>query len=339
MRTVQYLRAAFFAMFHPVFRFVSLSFLFGTLMLSYSCEKVIEVDIPEKAEGIVFEGRIESGSFPYVIISRSKSYFTPIVAASTALLEVLVDSAEVFITVDGQEYMLDRICLNDLPTEYQEQAQGLLGLETIPEDIQICVFASLNPALTGQPGKNYGFRAIVEGKEYRSSTKVPELVHLDSLWFKLDDDSEQFGIIWTKLDDPDTLGNNYFLWTKRMGRDSSFISVRSPSFDDRLFNGERFDMNMQRGRLFGQSEEAENNDDEDDEEKRRFRLGDTVVVKLGTTDSRVYRFWRTALAATQAGFNPFASPVTVISNIDNDGRGVWGGYGVTYDTIICIPVE
>ena len=304
------------------------------LMLFISCEKVIDVDIPLSAEGIVFEGKIESGSFPYVIISKSQGYFTPITTSATALAEVLVDSAEVYITVDGVEYMLDRICLSTLPPEYQEQAQGILGIGQLPDGFDICIYASLNPALTGVAGKTYHLRAIVEGEEYRSSTKIPELVSLDSLWFKLDiAESDTFGYIWAKLDDPDTLGNNYYLSTKRMGRDGNFIAVRGAGFDDRLFNSERFDFNMSRDDRFGDP------DDQNEEERGRYRTGDTVVVKLGTIENSVQRFWETAGAASRAGFNPFSSPVTVVSNIDNGGRGVWGGYGVTFDTIVCIPVE
>jgi hypothetical protein len=305
---------------------------FVGFVLFTSCEKVVDVDVPANAVGIVFEGKIESGSFPYVIISRSAGYFTPIGTSVTALAETLVDSAQVFITVDGMEYMLDRICLSSLPPEYQEQAQGILGLTQLPEGYDICIYASLDPALTGQPGKTYHMRAIVDGQEYRSSSKIPELVTLDSLWFKLDFDTDTFGVIWTKLDDPDTLGNSYYLWTKRLGRDGSYVSVSNSTFDDRLFNSEAFDFNFNRGSTFGGPSEAEG-------EGGRYRTGDTVVVKLGTIDARVQRFWQTAEAASRAGFNPFSSPVSVMSNIDNGGRGVWGGYGVTYDTIICIPVE
>lgn len=318
-----------------IFRFLSSIFpaLLG-LLLFISCEKVIDIDPPASSSGIVFEGSIESGSFPYVIVSRSQGYFTPITTSATALAEFLVDSAQVFVEVDGVEYMLDRICLSNLPPEFQAEAQGILGVGDLPPGFDICIYASLDPALTGVPGKSYRMRAIVEGQEYSSVTKVPELVALDSLWFKLDVNtaSDTFGLIWATLNDPDTIGNAYYIWAKRLGRDNGFVSVRGASFDDRLFNGERFDFSMARGRRFGDF-------DDNEEEQFFFRRNDTVVVKFATIDSRVERFWSTARSATSAGFNPFASPVTVVSNIDNGGRGVWGGYGVTYDTIICIPVQ
>jgi len=311
-----------------------LPFLGAVLLLFTSCEKVIDIDPPEGSVGIVFEGAIESGSFPYVIISRSQGYFTPITTSATALAEFLVDSAQVYVTVDDTEYMLDRICLSNLPPEFQAEAEGILGISGLPPGFDICIYASLDPALTGVPGKSYTMRAIVDGEEYTSTTKLPELVPLDSLWFKLDVNtaSDTFGLIWASLNDPDTIGNNYYLWTKRLGRDNGYISVRGATFDDRLFNGQTFDLSMARGSRFGQF-------DENEDETFFFRRNDTVVVKIASIDPFVERFWNTAGSATSAGFNPFASPVTVISNIDNGGRGVWGGYGVTYDTIVCIPAE
>lgn len=307
---------------------------FVLLVLFISCEKVIDIDPPEGGTGIVFEGSIESGSFPYVIISRSQGYFTPITTSATALAEFLVDSAQVFIEVDGVEYMLDRICLSNLPPEFQQEAQGILGISGLPDGFDICIYASLDPALTGVAGKSYAMRAIVDGEEYRSVTKIPEIVPLDSLWFGLDVNtaSDTFGFVWATLNDPDTIGNSYYIWAKRLGRDNGYISVRGASFDDRLFNGERFDFNMARGRRFGTF-------DENEDEEFRFRRNDTVVIKFATIDTRVEKFWSTTRAATSAGFNPFSSPVTVMSNIDNNGRGVWGGYGVTYDTLVCIPAE
>ena len=43
-----------------------------------SCQKEIEVDIPDYDRKIVIEGRIENGSPAMVIVSRSVPYFDPI---------------------------------------------------------------------------------------------------------------------------------------------------------------------------------------------------------------------------------------------------------------------
>lgn len=305
--------------------------LIGILFLS-SCEKVLDVDIPDGAVGIVFEGYIENGSFPYVIITRSANYFDPISTSTQAILESLVEADTVTIEVDGMVYPMNRTCLSDLPPELQEEAMEFLGFGEIPTGVDICIY--MNFTLEGELGKSYTLRAIVPDeagalKTYTATTHIYQPIDLDSLWYKLDEPNDSLGFIWTKLTDPDTLGNYYYMWTERLGRDNGFAAVDQGSFGDRFFNGETFDFAFARGH---------HGLGDFDEDEEYFRLGDTVVVKLGMMDVGVYDFWETAGAAISGGGNPFSSPVTVVSNFDNGGKGVWAGYAVSYDTIICVDV-
>ena len=80
-----------------------------------SCEKVLDVDLPDGVNGIVFEGNIENGQFPYVLITRSSNYFDPIETAQSAILNSIVEADSVFIEYDGtgwncQKFVF-RICL------------------------------------------------------------------------------------------------------------------------------------------------------------------------------------------------------------------------------------
>jgi hypothetical protein len=36
-----------------------------------------------------------------------------------------------------------------------------------------------------------------------------------------------------------------------------------------------------------------------------------------------------------SGGSPFSSPGNLPSNIQGDGVGIWAGYGIYYDTVIC----
>jgi len=66
-----------------------------------------------------------------------------------------------------------------------------------------------------------------------------------------------------------------------------------------------------------------------------FKEGDTIAIKFCTIDQPHFQFWQSfEIAAFNSG-NPFAAPATIKSNI-NGGLGVWGGYGVVYDTIVAI---
>ena len=300
-----------------------------------SCEKEITIEVPESARQLVFEGYVENGQFPYVIITRSSSYFDPISTQISALAEVIVRGAEVYVTVEGTEYQLDQICLNDLPDSLQGLAYQFLGIPVgtpIPPDVDLCVYLSLNPALTGQVGKRYDMRAIVEGQEYTATTRIPELVALDTLWFKPDSPSDTLGYIWATLTDPDTMGNSYRLSTKRITDDARFLAGRGNVSNDRLFNAQK----VQFG--FGREEEFFSSNDEDqNEEDGKFKVGDTVIVKFTSIEYPIYRFWQTVGQATAGGANPFGSPILVESNIQGGARGVWGGYGATFDTLIILP--
>jgi len=304
------------------------------IALFVSCEKEITIEVPDSARQIVFEGYVENGTFPYVIITRSSGYFDPISTQVSALAEVIVRGADVYVTVDGTEYKLDQICLADLPDSLQGLAYQFLGIPVgapIPPNLDLCVYLSFNPALTGQVGKRYDLRAVVEGNEYTATTRIPELVNLDSLWFKVEPPSDSLGFIWATLTDPDTVGNSYRLATKRLNEDARFLAGRGNVSNDRLFNGQK----VQFG--FGREVEFFSTSDTIEDEIGKFKVGDTVIVKFTTIELPVYRFWQTCGQATAGGANPFGSPILVESNIQGGARGVWGGYGATFDTLIVLP--
>jgi hypothetical protein len=62
-----------------------------------------------------------------------------------------------------------------------------------------------------------------------------------------------------------------------------------------------------------------------------FWKGDTVTVKWGNIDSKVYDFYYTL--ENDGGDSPFSQPVKIKTNINN-GLGVWAGYAAQYTKII-----
>lgn len=297
------------------------------MVLFASCEKTIDIEVPPSTASVVIEGTIETDDYPFVIISRSEDFFAPISTSASALANSLVRDAEVFIKVDGVEHEIPKVCINDLPPEFREYAEDILGFDDIPEELDLCAYLSFD--FVGEVGKTYGLRVIVDGEEYTSTTTIPQKVDLEAMWFQLQPPENAQGYIWCTLDDPDTLGNAYRMYAERIGRDDRPIAVPGASFEDRFFNGERFDFNFARGSQFGV--------EEDEDSAYYFKTGDLVAVKFATTDLGVYDFWETADVAFAGEGNPFAPPVQVKSNISNGARGVWAGYGVTWDTVLCVP--
>ncbi|MFT5020649.1 MAG: hypothetical protein ACI9CU_002050 [Polaribacter sp.] len=294
-----------------------------------ACEKVLDIDLPEGVNGIVFEGYIENGTFPYVIISRSENYFEPIETAALAILNSIVEADSVFIEFDGLRVELPRICLSSLdtiPNLNTDSVLDLLGFGSFPSGLDLCINA--NPFMIGELGKTYKMTAYVEGQEYNSITSIGQPVQLDSLWYKDDLPEDSLGSIWVRLADPAGIGQFYYMWSENLTQGRSMAPIDgSPSFGDRLFDGEKIDFNIYQGSNLASDNGAE-------VEYWWFREGDTVLVKLGIIDQGVYNFWESVDAASN--LNPFSSPTPVYSNFDNGGRGVWAGYATTVDTIICV---
>jgi len=291
-----------------------------------ACEKVLDIDLPPGVDGIVFEGYIENGTFPYVIISRSENYFEPIETAITAILDAMVLADSVFIEVDGVRDTLHKTCLLDLDHDDRELILDRLGLEFFPPGLDLCTFLNMN--INGEFGKTYKMTAYVEGQEYNSVTSIGQPVQLDSLWYKDELPEDSLGSIWVRLADPPGIGQFYYMWSENLTQGRAIAPIDgSPSFGDRLFDGQSIDFNIYQGSNLV-------SDDGLGEEYFWFREGDTVIVKLGIIDRGVYDFWESVDAASN--LNPFSSPTPVYSNFDNGGRGVWAGYATTVDTIICV---
>lgn len=296
------------------------------LMGLASCEKVLDIDLPDAVNGIVFEGYIENGTFPYVIVSRSENYFSPIQTAAEAIVNSLVMPDSVFITVDGVRVKMDSTCLSSLTPAQQQMALEFLGFQSFPPGLDLCLYTKFS--MQGEFGKTYKMTAYVEGQEYNAVTSIRQPVELDSLWYKDELPADSFGSIWCRLSDPPHEENYYFMWTQNLTEGRSMYAIDgSPSFGDRLFNGETIEFNIYQGSNLA------NSTGNPEEEPWWFKEGDTVIVKLGTIDRGVYDFWESVYEATN--LNPFSAPTPVFSNFDNGGRGVWAGYATTVDTFVC----
>ncbi|MCF8460549.1 MAG: DUF4249 domain-containing protein [Flavobacteriales bacterium] len=307
--------------------FASISILLAVLVGFSSCEKVLDIDLPDAVNGIVFEGYIENGTFPYVLVSRSENYFSPINTAAEAIINALVTPDSVFITVDGVRTAMDKTCLSELSPEEKELALEFLGFESFPDGLDLCLY--LKFSMQGEYGKTYRMTAYVEGKEYNAVTTIGQPVELDSLWYKDELPIDSFGSIWCRLSDRVGTDDYYYMWTENLTEGRSMYAIDgSPSFGDRLFQGETIEFN------FYQGSNLANDNGNPDAEPWWFREGDTVIVKLGIIDRAVYDFWESVDAASN--LNPFSAPTPVWSNFDNGGRGVWAGYATTVDTFVCV---
>jgi hypothetical protein len=267
-----------------------------------SCEKDITVDLPQPESQLVVEGYIEAGKNAYVFLSNSEAYFDPFDSAS--LINSGVKNAKVIIN-------------NGTITDTLAQLSSEYGY----------LYFSFN--IVGEVGKDYSLKVIAEdGREATAQTHIYPPIPLDSVWFEVQPEKDTLGFVWAHLTDPDTLGNMYRWFAKRIGKDTDFIAPLGSAFEDKFINGQSFDFAYNRGQTPNSIAEDDNNDEEG-----FFKAGDTIAVKFCTVGKDSYDFWRTAEAQYSNNGNPFSATTNIKSNI-NGGFGIFEGYAASFDTII-----
>jgi len=287
-----------------IFSFSMLAFALMLIIGVTSCEKDITLSLPTAPEKIVVEGYIEQDSFPYVFLSKSFPYFAKI--TDETLGELLVTDA--IVTIDDG---------TTIDTLYPTLDYSLM----IP-------FVYKGKIMRGEVGKTYKLKIDLDTALITAVTTIPAPIPLDSVWFKVEEFTDSLGFAWAHLTDPDTLGNYYRWFAKRIGKDDYFVPPFNSMFEDKFINGKSFDMGYDRGN----PPNAEEKEDEKGE-SGYFKVGDVIAVKFCSVDRAFFEFLRTYETEVGSNGNPFASPTIIQSNIKGPGLGIWGGYGASFDTI------
>jgi hypothetical protein len=292
----------------------TITLVIGVILLTISsCTTDITVDIPEAEEKIVIEGAIESGQYPWVIVTKNSNYFDPV--DTNTIINMAVINAKVYVS-DG---------------EITDTLQFAWDETTIP------YYKYVGSRIFGEEGKTYSLTVEVGNEVYTSKTTIPNIIEMDSIRFKpvpeLENDS--LGYLWFYFQDPDTIGNNYRIFSKTIDKDDVFVHPGSSAIDDKNVNGQYIEYPIWRGwnpNLTQEEREAEY-EELGDAPRWAFIRGETVIFKFCTLDAEHYEFWRTIEVQNSSDGNPFASPTSVYTNIDGGALGIWGGYGTSIDTV------
>lgn len=294
-----------------------------------SCTKEIDIEIPESTPNLVVEGHIEPGQPPLVFLSKSVAYFDPV--DLNAFQSNFVTDALVIVSNGSITDTLDLICTNDVPDNLKPLVASHLGIDpALLNNINVCGYLTFNPKLLGKENNTYHLKIIYSGQIYESVTSIPQKLKLDSTWFSLYGDEKERGFIYARMSEPAGFGNAYRWFAKRENKDAGFIAPIGSAFEDKFIDGQSFEFFAARGSVPNSTA-----DDDLNENRGFFKIGDTVVVKFCTTDASSFQFYRTFETEVGNLGNPFASPTLVKGNISNGALGIWGGYGVSFDTVIC----
>lgn len=277
-----------------------------------SCEKEIELKLPEPETKFVVEGWIEQDQYAVVSITRNSPYFAKVDLST--LMNLFVLNAKVIVS-DGSQS-------EELQIDYSNLQKRIWPF--------ICYKGKV---IKGEIGKTYWLTIYIDGDTITSKTTIPQPVFLDSIWWEPDKenkpDNDSLGYIWGIYNDDPSIRQYFRLFTYRRGRDKTFVPTFGSIFDDFFFSGKKYTFILYRGIPVLTDEDSIYTD----KELFYFKKNDTVDVKITTIDKEHYDFWRTIEQEIYTGGNPFMYPVTIRHNVKG-ALGVWGGYCATYYTLV-----
>ncbi|MDE0979866.1 MAG: DUF4249 family protein [Flavobacteriales bacterium] len=321
------------------FRFL---WVFVASLWMFGCEQQIEVELPTSEAVYVVEGKIESGAPPIVFVGLAQGYFDPVDASSVG--QSFLSGAIVHISIQGQTIALDELCTGDLPPEALEQAAELLGFPAaVLGALDLCVYTSFDGAVIGQSGNTYELDVSIDEKELHAKTEILPAIPLDSLRWAAPGSNDTLGLLYASFTDPDSSGNAYRWYAKRTNvrpmwdplageiKDGDFVAPLGSVFDDSFFNGLSFEFGTFRGSVAGSTAW---DDDFSNAESGYFKSNDTVAVRFCAIDADVYDAIASYENLILSQGSPFSLPANMESNIDG-GIGLWAGYGIWQDTVIC----
>jgi hypothetical protein len=301
-------------------------------ILLHSCTKEVQIDIPGYEAQVVVDGRIETGGFPIVLLSRSQDLYSP--ALLSAYVASFITDATVSVSDGTTTVSLDYVAVSSLPIESQKTVAEMLRAEL--SDVQavpLYVYSTTNPAMLGMVGKTYTLTIVDQGKTLSGSTTLAPPVALDSLSWIPESQDSLYGYCKAKLTDP-AGQNNAYKWEMKVitntlngPKDNIFRSSSSPYFSDQFFDGLTLDFSTYYSAKDTTYPPGF---------MRHFKLNDYVVIKMSRVDDAVYAYYERREAQKGSNGNPFATPVNIPCNISG-ALGIWAGISPWYDTLYCVP--
>jgi len=265
------------------------------------CSDSLDLNLQDPDDMIVIDGWIENNQYAKVLLTRNTPYFSSLDSAS--IKDLLLSRAKVTLTAG--------------------ERSEILTLRRNEDYFPPFVFSGNE--IKGEIGKTYTITAEYGGRTAFGTTTIPIPVKLDTMYFKNKPNSDSLGTIYLEFTDPFAETNYYRILAQVKGQDRRYYSSMIMAISDNFFSGQKFGFSLYRGQesyiTAGTNE--------------YFSRGDTVSVKFCSIDKAHYEFWSSFQDEILNTGNPFASSLSVIkSNIKGDGLGIWGGYGVSFYSLV-----
>ncbi|MFM6934839.1 MAG: DUF4249 domain-containing protein [Flavobacteriales bacterium] len=296
-----------------------------------SCTKEVKIDIPGYQNQLVVDGYIETGGNPIVILSQSANIYEQ--SDLAAYIARFVYDAQLKVISGTDTFQLSLFTIPELPIESQKKVAEMLRINW-NEALQLPIKVYSTTALVAQANHSYCLFIEHDGQTFKGTTHIPEPTPLDTVYWKLEPETIEYGYSWAKLSDPAHQFDAYKWEVKRIniknGKvvDDLFKRGFGGFFSDQFFDGKTIEFYYENPLKRKDSTHLK-------QYKRYYRLGDSVVVKFSKMDQSVFTFYDKKYAQLASASNPFSTPINIPSNIPGL-LGVWAGFSPWYDTLYCV---
>ena len=282
------------------------------IVLLFSCEKEIEIEVDPSTPQFVVEASINN-RFPllnYVFITSTIDYFKPDLSLNG------VKNALVYITPGT---------INGNDTFYNEANRiRLFSVDTIAKlipalDSILSPFSGvyMNPVeLTGQVNTAYKLDITIGNKVISAKTYIPKVVPVDSIEYRIEPKQEKDTVnkAFVKFWSYDEPARNNYRFAVKISSDSILLGWGAADFF-RTFDDEFVNNGVWPYEFF-----------------RPFNQGDTLNLYYSHIGRKEFLFWQSFGRADNNG-GPFATPGAVKSNVDG-AIGSFTGYALDFKQVI-----
>lgn len=268
--------------YKPVKQVCSIAGLFMLMLAAASCEKVIDVKLDDADKKFVVDAVLTDQAGDCVVkLSQTKNF----------------SEDNTFNGFSGAA-----VTIKDPEGNITTLAETTPGVYT-------------NTTLKGASGKAYELTVTVAGNTFRSTSVMPDLVPLDSIYVKTQkffDEDETFSSV--VFNDPGGVRNYY-----------RFVQ---------LVNGERtkgnfiMDDDLSDGKLFNSTLYFFTDKDED-----KIKPGDKVTIEMQCIEAPVYKYWF-SLDQSSSGSSQSAAPANPVSNVSGGALGYFSAHTVVRKSLI-----
>ncbi|MGB1315676.1 MAG: DUF4249 family protein [Chitinophagales bacterium] len=315
-------------------------------IITFSCQKEIDIKSDPLDEQLVVEGKIIKGESPEIILTKTGFYYDPIDA--NTIENLYIHNASVSISNGATQIQLVEKCdinadelfesnkeifaesagtpvavIEAFYYSLSDAQQDSLILSYYPDIPQSCKY--LVPSGTtfiGEEGKTYNLDIVTQdNKVLSSSTTIPLGFYIDSLSYEYNEEYPGYAKVLVNLTFPpnQNLGKYVKFGSKKQGEDYFFGGIGGSVYSDAAFAGST---NLSLPLLY-------NSNDDDDipfGARGNFLKGDTASLIWMNIDRSTYDFLYSV--ENDGGASPFSSPTKPQSNIEG-GLGLWGGYNIS----------